>query len=248
MHEIVSQYQKVFDILWEKAIPVKERIKEIEAFEERIVKAVISRKEEKYTLSNSAVNSQPPMEPSSEHKRLKESIEKETEALLDTRIPDYNKNPPHTSVKIQLWSNNSKTDYAIKLKGKSDFLAATRQDTTEEYTHLVEESDYLEDVQYDWNYTLRHWIDNHASNIISEFTDIASVFTGTSNFARGTKGDDNEIYNSPIFREIQNKTFSHQKGTFKCNYCRLMFNNKINRKRHEQEWHTTTNPGKMTLS
>jgi hypothetical protein len=38
---------------------------------------------------------------------------------------------------------------ATKLKGKSDFLAATRKDTAEEYTDLVEESDYLEEVQYD---------------------------------------------------------------------------------------------------
>ena len=33
MHEIVRQYQKVFDILWQKAIPVNERIREIEASE-----------------------------------------------------------------------------------------------------------------------------------------------------------------------------------------------------------------------
>lgn len=150
-----------------------------------------------------------------------------------------------------MWSNNSRSDYAIKLDGKSDFLAATRQPTTEEYTDLVQESDYLEDVQYDWNYTLMHWIDNHA-RIISEFTDIASVFiydktiaastTGPSNLATRTKGGDTEIYNSPIIKEIQNKTYSQQKGTFKCNYCRLMFNTKIKRKQHEQEWHTTTKP------
>jgi two-component system, OmpR family, sensor histidine kinase VicK len=66
MHEIVSQYQKVFNMLWEKATPVKERIREIEAFEEGIGKAVSSRDEEKHPPSNRAVTSQPILEPSSD--------------------------------------------------------------------------------------------------------------------------------------------------------------------------------------
>jgi hypothetical protein len=40
-----------------------------------------------------------------------------------------------------------------------------------QYTRLTEESDYLEDVEYNWNYTLMHWInevvnrDNYCNNI-----------------------------------------------------------------------------------
>jgi hypothetical protein len=154
-----------------EVIPVKERTIEIEAIKKGKGNAARITNEEKATPSIMAETSQPSQEPSSEHQQLKESIEKETEPLLNSRIPDYNKNP---SIKIQLWSNNSKSDYAIKLKGGSDFLAATK-DTPEKYTGLVEESDYLEDVQYDWNYTLIHWSDNHASNIIREFTDISPL-------------------------------------------------------------------------
>jgi Icc-related predicted phosphoesterase len=176
------------------------------------------------------------------HQRKKESIEKETEALLNAQSSNYQEIPPQSSIKIQLWSNNSKTDYAIKLKGKSDFLAATRRGITEQYTDLVEESDYFEDIQYDWNYTIRHWIDNHTSNIISEFKDLASVFTETSNSATRTKGGNSEIYNSPILKEIQNKTYSRKKGIFKCNYCKLIITTKIKRGQHEQEWHTASKP------
>jgi hypothetical protein len=110
-----------------------------------------------------------------------------------------------------LWSNNSKTDYAIKLNGKSDFLAATRQDTAQEYTDFVEESDYLEDDQYDCNYTLRHWIDNHACNIIGEFRDIASVFPNDKAIATSGDGISNAAittangggYDSPILRDTK---------------------------------------------
>jgi hypothetical protein len=247
-NEIVSQYQKIFDILWEKAMPVKERITEMEDFEESILNGASSRNVEKHTTSNRTVTYQPNLK---ERQQLKESIEKETEALLNTRIPHYNKNPPQPAIKIQLWSNRSRTEYAMKLKGKSNLLAATRQDMREEYTHLVEESNYLEDVQYDWNYTLRNCIDNHTCNVNTRYTDVASLFpyddmTETSNSATTTNIND---YDSPILNETQNnnnvmkyKTYSHQKGTFKCNYCKLMFITRIKRKLHEKEWHTATKP------
>jgi hypothetical protein len=121
------------------------RIIEIEAFEKGIRNAARITNEEKDIPSNMVVTSQPIPEPRSEHQQLKDLIGKETEPLLNSEIPDYNRNPVQ-HIKIQ--SNNSKSDYAIKLKAGSDFLAATK-DTTDEYTDLVEESEYLEDVQYD---------------------------------------------------------------------------------------------------
>jgi hypothetical protein len=114
----------------------------------------------------------------------------------------------------------------------------------------------------DWNYTLRHWIDSHACNIICEFTDIASPFpndktiatsgAGTSNLATTTAMD--RVYDSSIFKEIQDnkqvmkcKSYSRQKETFKCNYCKLMFTTRIKRKQHVQEWHTATNKCRSNL-
>ena len=37
-------------------------------------------------------------------------------------------------------------------------LATTNQDA--QHTDLVEESDYLEELEYDWEYTLKHSINN----------------------------------------------------------------------------------------
>ena len=117
------------------------------------------------------------------------------------------------------------------------------------------ESDYLEDVQYDWIYTLRHWIDNHACNVTGGFTDIAAIFPNDKTVTTSGAGAYNlaittakgSAYDSSIFKEMQNnkqvvkcKTYSPQKGTFKYNCCKLTFPASIKRKRHELEWHTAT--------
>jgi len=59
---------------------------------------------------------------------------------------------------LQLWSNSFGSECAIRLKGESNFLAATKESLTQ-YTDVVE-VDYLEDIKYDWDYTLKHWISN----------------------------------------------------------------------------------------
>ena len=60
--------------------------------------------------------------------------------------------------KIQLWTNQDQTQYAITLEGNSELLATTDQNT--KYTELVKQSNYLEELEYDWDYTLNHWINN----------------------------------------------------------------------------------------
>ena len=119
INELVSQYQKVFDTLWEKAIPFKDRMSQIEAIEVK-------------NLTNKGLNSQ-------------------------VTSKKKNSSSQQPSTKIQLWSNESKTNYAIKLSNQGEFLVATSS-PTEKYTDLIEESDYLEDIQYNWEYTLSHWI------------------------------------------------------------------------------------------
>jgi hypothetical protein len=62
-----------------------------------------------------------------------------------------------TDAKIQLLTNQTEKDYALRLKGKSELLAATNPYA--EYTKVIAESDYFEDFEYrNWNYTLKHWI------------------------------------------------------------------------------------------
>lgn len=71
--------------------------------------------------------------------------------MIITQNPDYNKYPHHLHPKkIQLWSDSSNSKYAIRLEGEPDFLAGTTENvTTAQCTDLVEEVDYLEDLNYD---------------------------------------------------------------------------------------------------
>ena len=67
---------------------------------------------------------------------------------------DSNHHPP-CARKIQLWSDPSASEYVICLDGESGVLAGTTANiTTAQYTNLVE-VDYLEDLKYDWKYTLK---------------------------------------------------------------------------------------------
>jgi hypothetical protein len=66
--------------------------------------------------------------------------------------------------KIQLWSNVFESEYALRLaiaaadNSEEFFLAKTDPDAR--YTHIVAESDYLEDFK-EGEYTLRHFIEEY---------------------------------------------------------------------------------------
>jgi hypothetical protein len=78
------------------------------------------------------------------------------EIKIEVGVEDSRSKESHKM--IQLWTNQDQNQYAIRLEGKSDLLAATNQNAL--YTELVEESDYLEELEYDWDYTLKHSINN----------------------------------------------------------------------------------------
>jgi hypothetical protein len=56
------------------------------------------------------------------------------------------------------------------LSGKPELLATTNQNA--QYTELVKQSDYLEGLEYDWDYSLHHLIKN--------ITDIRSFVSSVS--------------------------------------------------------------------
>jgi hypothetical protein len=91
---------------------------------------------------------------------------------------------------MQLWSDQSGKEYAIRLQEDSyitppSMKSATTIKNNIQYTRLIEESDYLEDIEYNWNYTLMHWIngvvnrDNNWSNLDEQKT--ASLLSTNNN-------------------------------------------------------------------
>jgi hypothetical protein len=129
-----------------------------------------------------------------------------------------------------------------------------------QYTRLAEESDYLEDIEYNWNYTLKHWIngvvnpDNYCNNIDQQKP--ASLLSTHKN-----NNDDTTPRIPPSYPKktnngtntIQKKAYNHNnngndienkktirgrvKGSLQCHFCKLMFSYHKQRKKHEQTWH-----------
>ena len=69
--------------------------------------------------------------------------------------------PNKTSRKLQLWTNQSKTKYAISFENDLSYLAKTDPEVMQ-YTTVIAESDTIfKGHEYDWKYILNKWIDNH---------------------------------------------------------------------------------------
>src|SRR4051794_27554141 len=70
--------------------------------------------------------------------------------------------------KIQLWANVYENEYALRLalssaddNDNSEDIFIARTDPNARYTHIVAESDYLEDFKDGWEYTLRHFVEQY---------------------------------------------------------------------------------------
>jgi hypothetical protein len=148
--EIVNQQQVVFDSLWNMAIPAKERIEELQRVEMSLKEGPEDGiREENYNNEKMI-------------RHVLERINGLEQPRIRNEIISYYKNEIQQSIskKLQLWSNSSRSEYAIRLKGESNILAATNESPSIQYTVLVEEADYLEDTRYNWSYTLKHWTSN----------------------------------------------------------------------------------------
>lgn len=94
---------------------------------------------------------------------IMQSIEQKKKNKTDIQHVISNREVIHQ--KIQLWSNVYESEYALRLAaaddGKSEELFLAKTDLKARYTHIVAESDYLEDFKEGWEYTLRHFIEQY---------------------------------------------------------------------------------------
>lgn len=162
--------------------------------------------------------------------------------------------------KLQLRSDPSRSEYAICLEGFTDTLAATCENMSKrsQYTHLIEESDFLEDLQYDWKYTLKHWISNrdhyvHSSNENVLHIELSPLFCShideelinnkdycnSWNFKKDFDYRESRKENDAGLEtdNINRHTIHRRTLPFECHYCKLSFNGNTQRKKHELAWH-----------
>ena len=128
---------------------------------------------------------------------------------------------------MQLWTNQDQDQYAIRLEGNSELLATTNQNA--QYTDLVKHSDYLEELEYDWDYTLHHWIKNN---------------TDSDSFVHLVSGSiiETQLITDKKSGGVDKKNIGSRPSRLKCNICNLEFDDSKRRHEHEQLWHASNAP------
>lgn len=106
------------------------------------------------------------MQSSKKKTKMKDDKIKTAQKAEDTEITIHQK--------MQLWTTEQVNEYALRLAiSPSDdnnnrtlensFIARTNPNSR--YVHLVAESDYLEDLKYGWDFTLRHFIEKNKKSL-----------------------------------------------------------------------------------
>jgi hypothetical protein len=137
-----------------------------------------------------------------------------------------------TPRKLQLWTNLSKTKYAIRFEEELDYLAVTDPEVVQ-YTTLIAESDRIfKGYEYEWKYILNKWIDSHK---------FATGFKKRSKFVFSHSEDIPKIKNTSSFyaTTMDGKKYPVRlKSYIKCHFCKLLFESNNKRTTHEREWHS----------
>ncbi|PWU81736.1 MAG: hypothetical protein DLM72_05400 [Candidatus Nitrosopolaris wilkensis] len=147
------------------------------------------------------------------------------------------------SRKLQLWTNQSKTKYAISFENELHYLATTDPKVLR-YTTLIAESDRIfKGYEYNWKSILNKWIDNHKFSTGFKkrskflFTSIASSEDRSK--IKNTLSAKTEIKSSFYATTMDGKKYSVRlKSYIKCHFCKLLFDTNKKRTIHEREWHT----------
>ena len=147
--------------------------------------------------------------------------------------------PRRTNRKLQLWTDLSKTKYAIRLESDLDYLAKSDPEVTQ-YTTLIAESDTIfSGYEYDWKFILNRWIESHK---------VAIGFKSRSGFSfvhfegapenRKSSLTMKESKSSFYVTSLDGKKYSvKSKSYIKCHFCKLLFDTKNKREVHERAWH-----------
>jgi hypothetical protein len=170
--------------------------------------------------------------------------EKNREEDIDNIVSEREK----THQKMQLWSNAYENEYALRLAIASaadeygtlgdSFLART--DPNARYTHVVAESDYLEDFKDGSEYTLRHLIERYKEALQQQPKEeylkkneplTSALYPSSSNEKISQEKEEAKTIQRRIDYPIKITSY------IKCHYCNLDFQSVKERKKHELEWH-----------
>ena len=244
LKQLVTQQQTVFDILWDKAVPAQDRFREIED-EQR--KGQLP--EGKHVIQSNSIktggsNTADPVLKIIEQQQVQKQEEKEKQNAIQGQSKPASQDPnyhPPGSRKIQLWSDPDASEYAIRLDGESEFLVSTSEDRPNiRYTDMLEEVGFLEDLKYDWKYTLKRWIANRFNYGNNSSTNVYDEKIHTDNKFDQSQQLENKVKSRYENNKITEQLEQKQILPFKCHFCKLVFGSSIKRKKHEYDWHSSS--------
>lgn len=186
------------------------------------------------------------MQSSKKKTKMKDDKIKTAQKAEDTEITIHQK--------MQLWTTEQVNEYALRLAiSPSDdnnnrtlensFIARTNPNSR--YVHLVAESDYLEDLKYGWDFTLRHFIEEYKKSLKQQ-----QIIQRNRNGPRITYIDPTSSSQETVLKDqTSNDSMNIERHDpdhyypikiipyIKCHYCDLHFHNEKGRKEHELELH-----------
>lgn len=165
--------------------------------------------------------------------------------------------------KLQLWANVYENEYALRLAlssadddDDSDDIFIARTDPKARYTHIVAETDYLEDFKDGWEYTLRHFVEQYREALQQHpkeeyqtrsksitYDTIYPPPTPRSSLTKRSTVEEGEEQDKANKRRAKRSKRAKTRypiklvSYLKCHYCKLDFHDVIERKEHELEWH-----------
>jgi hypothetical protein len=134
---------------------------------------------------------------------------------------------------MELWSNNSLTEFAIKFNSTIVVKSSNNPDAL---VKMIDECPYKEGYDVDWRYTLSQWVVYYLANkyavLINSKIPVQKEFNIRDD-------DDNEIdaLYPPVSLAIKVKNKPPKLG-LKCHFCNLKYCLEEEREQHEEFWHS----------
>lgn len=147
--------------------------------------------------------------------------------------------PNKKTRKLQLWTDQSKTKYALRFENELPLLMRTHPEV-QEYTTLIAESDTLfKGYEFDWKFMLNRWIESH--KVATGFKPRSGLpFVRFESKPEKTKTSPARKSKSYFYvTTLDGKKYPvKSKSHIKCHFCKLLFDTNNKRDEHERAWHS----------
>jgi hypothetical protein len=139
-----------------------------------------------------------------------------------------------TQERMELWSNDSLTEFIIKFNSVIVVTTSTNPDAMTK----IDECPYRSGYDFDWHYTLSQWVVYFLANKFTALLDSKTSLQKEFNIRDDEDSEVNVSLYIPVNRAIKMKSKPRPKPGLKCHFCNLKYCLEEERKQHEEFWHS----------